>query len=571
MNRFRYSCLLPLLLLCNVYTSSGEPVSIPDSSIYAINRLPRAQQDLAYIALGQYFYHYHDEASLERALLCYLEALSIAQASGHTKQVIQLSFYIGSVYDALNIIPKATLYYERYYRALAAADPQKWRAAYNLAIIYWKANDSSRSGHYLDTMHQLLPVIPDGRLRQKYQLILANACLKINRKEHFLQYFGQLPEDIHFHDSDLAYGRIFAEASSNYIQLQGGHHNAIMQPLMQELAQTRDSGEVLHLIVKKLGALKEYEDYFRYSQLYEQVSLRNKARLSNNDYELMLDIEKARQYALQKSLKQENKKSELTSKVLFLTAISLLAGLGIMRYLLLRNKRRQQLLQIKNNNIATQNEQIKLLIREIHHRVKNNMQIVNSLIELQLTKQSDTKDALRELQVKMQSIGLAHEMMYAADNSADVLPLKHYLQRIVDAALQVLGPETQEDIRIDWAVDERIVCGLDKIILIAIIINELITNSIKYVLPVTDQPVIRISGILMPAADICTIGYADNGPGLPEGIDPLQQNTLGQRLIRNLVKQLNAKLNINNKPEYGLEYNIKFSAIIHQTDQTFKI
>jgi len=196
-----------------------------------------------------------------------------------------------------------------------------------------------------------------------------------------------------------------------------------------------------------------------------------------------------------------------------------------------------------------------MLLKEIHHRVKNNMQIVSSLINLQLHSLVDEKgkEILQETQNRIRSMSLIHETLYRG-NLSEIM-LREYIKELALNLFDSFGIDPDriqlnadvEDITID--IDTATPCGL--------IINELITNSLKYAFPGGRAGEIRISLKRDPATKELQLIIKDNGIGLPPDFNIKKSKSLGMNLALNLLeKQLKGTLVLNR--ENGTEFVMTF-------------
>jgi two-component sensor histidine kinase len=558
MGLFRNCCCLLVLFFGPVAHAQKDRI-LPDSVIRSIKALPESMQDTAYMRWGQRFYALHTDKSISLAMSCYWEALSLSREYRHTSILNLAYFNIGSVYDAFNIPDKAIYYYKIFYHSVEKKGDKAelLLAANNLAVTYWKARDSAHSYSYIRTMQSLLPTLQGTPHYWQSKLLVANALKNINKQEEFADYFAAIPDTVQFVDGDLAFGRMYADCKSVYAQLRLNDKQQVIEPLQRELAVTSDSGEVLNILKHKLGELGFYKEYYETSELYDQVCERTRINTTHKDKEYqLLSLERLQQEKRSGELQQQKMQMQFKEQLLWILASFLVVGMLVSRYLLRRYKKRQNELKVKNVDISQQNENIKLLLNEIHHRVKNNLQIINSLIELQQTKQSDSGTAIREIQTKMQAIALAHEMMYTDTKQGTGLSLKQYIEKVTSATLEILRTGLEGNIQFTLEMTEDVELGLDKIVPLALIVNELMINSMKHALPSRGNLEILLKSYRQ--SGIVHFSYCDNGPGLPASVRPDQANTLGLRLIRKLAKQINFDLQVINKPGISLEYVLLF-------------
>ena len=181
-----------------------------------------------------------------------------------------------------------------------------------------------------------------------------------------------------------------------------------------------------------------------------------------------------------------------------------------------------------------------ILLREIHHRVKNNMQILSSLIRLQV-RQADTealKDVLCESEARIRSMGLLHEKLYQSDSVSDI-ELNGYLRTLTNE-IQRMNNRHGGKIEIRLNVDD-IRLGLDTALPCGLIVTELVTNSMKYAFPDRKEGVILVS-VTDTAEGEYSLVVWDNGVGFPAEFDITKAKSLGMRLVNMLTAQLNGEV-----------------------------
>lgn len=194
-----------------------------------------------------------------------------------------------------------------------------------------------------------------------------------------------------------------------------------------------------------------------------------------------------------------------------------------------------------------------LLLKEIHHRVKNNLQVISSLLKLEsaITKDSQVMAILKQTQERVRAIGIIHEILYKSDNFS-LISTVDYIRRLTTYLFSSYGVESKtialktdiEDMLID--LNRGIPCGL--------IINELISNSLKYAFPQGKKGEITVSFHYIDDKYILVI--SDNGVGLPKKLNPQQSQTLGLTIVNTLVKQLEGTIEFN--AQAGTTFKIIF-------------
>jgi PAS domain S-box-containing protein len=194
-----------------------------------------------------------------------------------------------------------------------------------------------------------------------------------------------------------------------------------------------------------------------------------------------------------------------------------------------------------------------MLLKEIHHRVKNNLQITSSLLRLQAARipVTEAQQFLRESQDRIRSMALVHEMLYRSHDLARV-DFGEYARSLVQQLLRSYGADAR---RVKHIIDvEHILLGVDEAVPCGLMINELVANSLKHAFPANRAGTIWVR---MEADDRrCRLRVGDDGVGFPEGVDFRQTQTLGLQLVRTLTDQLAGT--ISSSREGGTEFTISF-------------
>jgi len=199
-------------------------------------------------------------------------------------------------------------------------------------------------------------------------------------------------------------------------------------------------------------------------------------------------------------------------------------------------------------------EEKEILLHEIHHRIKNNMQVISSLLWLQASSDGDEhiKNALNECLGRVQTMAFVHETLYGSDSLA-VIDFKAYISKLANQIFRSYG--TSND-RVKLEVDaENMKLGIEKATPLGLIANELVTNSLKYAFPESrsGEIVIRIRSV---EQDITEFVFSDNGVGIPEGLDWRNTKSLGLRLVIILANQLDGTVSLDRRK--GTHFTVRF-------------
>ena len=196
------------------------------------------------------------------------------------------------------------------------------------------------------------------------------------------------------------------------------------------------------------------------------------------------------------------------------------------------------------------------LLKEIHHRVKNNLQVVSSLLGLQSRSVADPemKKMFRESQNRIHSMALLHECLYQSENLSQV-NFPDYVRELAAHLFHSYGV-APERIHLRTNLD-RLALNLDAAVPCGLIVNELISNSLKYAFPDGREGEIRIE--LREMRDgVTRLIVADDGVGLRSDLDWTTTKSLGLRLVRTLAQQLGAKVEVISQK--GTEVQLTFAA-----------
>ncbi|PWR70250.1 sensor histidine kinase [Methanospirillum lacunae] len=199
-----------------------------------------------------------------------------------------------------------------------------------------------------------------------------------------------------------------------------------------------------------------------------------------------------------------------------------------------------------------------MLLKEIHHRVKNNMQVISSLLYLQsqTVKDEYTRHLFNESQNRIRSISLVHEQLYRSNNLR-LIEYGDYLRKMFGSLFESYKVDVRQVIMIIDA--HQVMISIEKAVPCSLIVNELISNSLKYAFPNNQKGEIKIGFSLNTADKLYTLDYRDDGVGIPEHVDVVHPATLGISLIYGLTKQL--KGTVTRIKDNGTHFIISFPSI----------
>ncbi len=179
-----------------------------------------------------------------------------------------------------------------------------------------------------------------------------------------------------------------------------------------------------------------------------------------------------------------------------------------------------------------------VLLQEIHHRVKNNLQVISSLINMQVRRlePGTSRDALVECQTRVLTIALIHEQLYGEKNYAQVR-LDQYVRSLAASVVHAVGAS---GVSLELAIDD-VGLGIDRAIPCGLVINELLTNALKHAFPDGRRGALRVA-LGRHDGQRLRLTVSDDGIGLPVGFDLNRTTSMGMQLVRTLATQLGAEL-----------------------------
>ncbi|MBR9853013.1 MAG: sensor histidine kinase [Algicola sp.] len=214
------------------------------------------------------------------------------------------------------------------------------------------------------------------------------------------------------------------------------------------------------------------------------------------------------------------------------------------------------------NEIQERIEEKETLLKEVHHRVKNNLQTVSSLLSLQSRAIDDDKisNIIKSSQNRVVSMAMVHEMLYKRDDYLSKIELKPYVQELCDYLVRSVK-RSGNDVKVNLDI-KNYKLSIDTIIPLGLIINETITNALKYGIAEVQNGEIHVS-VEKIGDNRYKMYLGDNGIGYSEEINPKTSNSLGLKLIYNLARQLRGSIS-RDYAKQGTHYAIEFEEVIEQ-------
>ena len=288
-----------------------------------------------------------------------------------------------------------------------------------------------------------------------------------------------------------------------------------------------------------------------YSQMYEVFMFTNRSdsalyyyKLSDQLDDSLNNVAKTNE-VMNLQTKYESKKKETEIQRLNTESIAknkqivmLIATLVIFALLTACMLWLYQRIKKQRQEITNQSKKLEIMMKELHHRVKNNLQIVSSLLSLQTYKVQDEEAVLvlKESQQRVQAMSFIHQRLYKTE-SLTAVNMKEYLTDLAESLVSSYG-YNRDDFDLCITVEKEMI-DIDKALPIGLIINELVTNALKYAYKDGNRPALDITLTQEDTKLVCSI--KDNGIGINEQQWKQKKNSFGKQLITALCKQLRAQ------------------------------
>ncbi|THH39425.1 tetratricopeptide repeat protein [Neolewinella litorea] len=503
---------------------------------------------------------YYARGEYPAAMRVYLEALDLFRGLGHAAAVAIVNNNIGQVYHAQKDYPKAVRHYSAYLEASRESGNRRGEATAlnNLGVAYLDRSvpDSAQTYFLLS-----LAVKEEIGLEAEIATTLNNlgkianrrndyaAALDYNRRGLAVARAQDNPRDAAFCLVELGHSlRQLGQADA----ARDRYREALQ--LAERMGDPQLTYEAHHGLYETLRtdsperALPHLEAAFalRDSLLNaENVEALTTLRLENDFRQReLLSREKLANLELRETLNATRLASQ--RRVIF-GLLAALVVLGALGYLLWRQRDR-----IREQHTALQSalREKDILLREIHHRVKNNLQVISSLLGIQSRHVRDkvARDALNEGRSRVQTMALIHQNLYGQEQLTGI-NIREYFDKLLDNLLRTyqISPDR---IRVDADIDE-LVLDVDTLIPLGLILNELITNALKYAFPAGGG---RIAVSIRQTEGGLRVVVDDDGVGMEDPEALTNGDSYGYELITALVDKLEGELRVNGQA--GTRVNI---------------
>ncbi|MCF8240127.1 MAG: tetratricopeptide repeat protein [Melioribacteraceae bacterium] len=481
----------------------------------------------SYLNIGVVHYMMKD---YNNALDFYNKALAIQEEIGNKEQIANVSTNIGLIHQDQNEYYKALPYYEKALklREEIGENPGLATSYYNFGNYYFHQNKYSEAETYYQKSLKLGIELGIKKIICENNNMLGLLYLKQ----------GKLTESLTHSERGYKIAEEFG-----YIKLQ----KECAEVISQTMAALGRFEEAYYYHVK----FKTYADSLvNESNIKEITNIQNKYDFENEKKAIAHEQQKR-----EAILKEETRHQVFVRNAFIIGFAITLIFIVIIFYFYRKTKRVNRKLIEQNIIIQKQKEEKELLVREIHHRVKNNLQIISGLFDLQMknTENAETKATLIDSLNRVKSVGLIHELLYQTEDVIHI-DFTDFVTKLME---HITSFSSKKPINKTVEIPDGLKFDIRTSIPLGLIITELFTNSFKYAFEKVDTCEIFLSISKMDDDQFQMI-ISDNGIGLPDEYEFSKTKSLGLRLVRSLTSQLKGKIDYEYKD--GARFIIRFSS-----------
>jgi len=491
---------------------------------------------------------YNAQDQYYKGLEAYQTALMIYEGYDNKSRMAMAFNGIGNIYIGLVDNLQATDYYQRALKIHEEFNDKR-SIAFCLSNL---ANISSKEGDYnkaLEYYQRAYIILEELGFKAHMGSVLSNQSILFKEQGDYYKALELCQESLKlFQDIEDEKGKcgVYLSLSGIYIktdETDKAEYNALLALKIANkfklLGKQQSAHELLFEIYEiKNNYRKAYNHHKQFKAIYDSLyNEDNVKKITGLEYKYNFDKEKQAIELEQQKKDAVNAEKARRQKVVrnsFIGGFSLIFLLAIVIFLNLIQKRKANTKLITQNTIISkQKEEKEVLLKEIHHRVKNNLQIISSLLNLQTRNIEDesTLSAIADGQNRVKAMALIHQKLYQNNDLASI-KFKDYTSQLLN---QIAGmyPELKDVKR--EVVAGHIELDIDTAIPIGLILSELITNAYKYAFT-NGEGIITIT--LEQTEHNYILEVQDNGPGLPKDFDLSTASSIGLRLVRRLSRQL---------------------------------
>lgn len=468
---------------------------------------------------------FRNQENYEKSLEYFRRSYEIEVNNGYEAGIAASLINMALAEMRLNRLDSVPTYYRRAMRIAEATDDLTLLSTtyLNLAEYHDNTQEPDSAYHYYKLAHLITGQTMDNGARSVAAFGLAEISKDRGELGQALDYLAE-SEQLARKINSIEYIKRVHGSRAEVLGMMGLFQEAFME--QQKYAEAKDSLISLQII----GLTNELETRYQTERKERQIA--------------ELELSSAEQ-----ALRAEANRNQRNLLIFAAALLALFVGFMAYRY---RNQRRvSAVLTEKNTTIARALRDREILLKEIHHRVKNNLQVVSSLLSIQGREIKDEKalEAVNESKNRVKSMALIHQYLYG-DTDLKSIDMQQYVEQL---SKSLFGAYRVDHDQVELRTEvEPILLDVDTAVPLGIIINELVTNALKYAFPEGRAGVLTVS--LSEVGDQLVLRVTDNGVGL-EAVDP-SHLSFGTKLLNAFKSKLNATINTRSHNGVEVTYTI---------------
>ncbi len=513
------------------------------------------------IALAYYY-----KGNFELALRNHQAALTVRKKLGNNKLIAQSFLNMGLVYRSRKDYKNAIRYYKESYQIKQAIQDSMGmlNSLINIGAAFQSNGQHDSALHYSTSSLKLSQALRSAGDVAASKENIAAALVNLSRTGEAIGYLRAAETDSNIQGNKNRLITHYETFGDLYMQ---ENKPAIAMSYYKkglELAKSNSRLEAMELFYRKISncfyAQNDFKNAYDYFELSNRISdtLLNEENIRQIN-EMNAVYESAEKETKITTLETKNEtalnkeRQRRTERNYFALATLLFIGLATLSYIAFINNKKKKILLNKQNLIIEKSlAEKEILLKEIHHRVKNNLQIVSSLLNLQANyiKDEQALDAVKEGRNRVESMSLIHQNLYQ-DEHLTGINIKEYIDNLTKNLMQSYNISPGR-VHLHTEV-QPLILDVDTVIPIGLILNELITNCLKYAYAREQKGNINI--LLKETTDELLLSVYDDGKGFPELLNNEGAKSFGHKMIQAFLKKLEGTMNMYN--EHGARVDIK--------------
>ena len=391
------------------------------------------------------------------------------------------------------------------------------------------------------------------KLGLKYDAILAElqkvpALLRINEGKKALTILDNIRESS-LDTSDLNISiRYYIQSGNYHIANEDTLTGSRYYDTALKIAQDAGFPEMFSLVYKNMADAYYHANSFQKAFEYQREYTHKMASLySSDNYTTLGELQtilktnitedQVRYLSAQNEIKELRLKNERSLRITLLISAAGLLFSAIMIFILYRKQKK------KSAIIEKQGIELQTLMKEIHHRVKNNLQVISSLLDLQSQTIGDRQasEAIKESRNRVQTMALIHQDLYS-EGSLNGIEISDYITKLAQSLFSSYNVKKNK-VLLETNI-EPMLLDIDFVIPIGFVLNELISNALKYAFPDKESGILTIA--LEQKGGELILKVKDDGIGFPQGLNIYQAKSFGYKLVKAFAQKLKARLEVYN-------------------------